>query len=120
MSVALLADENIPMPVVRALRESGFDVLSASESMPRTPDRELLRRARLEQRWLLSFDHDFGELIFARGEPAPTCVVLLRLNATSPLELAGRVAALMHDQKQFVGQFVVVDNDKIRLRPLPK
>lgn len=120
MSVALRADENIPMPVVRALRLSGFDVLSASESMRRSPDRELLRRARLEQRWLLSFDHDFGELIFARGEPAPTCVVLLRLSAASPIDLAGRVAGLMNNRDQFIGQFVVVDNDKIRLRPLPK
>ena len=75
----LLADENIPLPSVDALRAAGHDVVSMTQEAPGTPDLEVLRRAQAEQRLLLTFDRDFGELVYARGEGAPHLVAVMEL-----------------------------------------
>lgn len=115
----LLADENIPRPVVQALRGAGHDVLFVTEGFPGATDRRLLQLARDEGRMLLSYDHDFGELLFARGLAAPPAVILLRIAAPSLAELSGIVVVLMARSDEFEGHFVVADNERIRLRALP-
>lgn len=45
MLPGLLADENIPMPVIEVLRVAGHDVLSIRESAPGSPDQAVLRLA---------------------------------------------------------------------------
>ena len=40
----LLADENLPLESVRALRDAGHDVFSAAERAPGVPDAMLLGR----------------------------------------------------------------------------
>lgn len=62
-----LADENVPLPSVDALRAAGHDVASISRESPGAPDPRVLERAQQEARLLITFDRDFGELIFARG-----------------------------------------------------
>ncbi|QJR36517.1 DUF5615 family PIN-like protein [Gemmatimonas groenlandica] len=52
----LLADENVPLPSIFALRTAGMDVAAATEDAPGASDREVLARARREGRVLLTFD----------------------------------------------------------------
>jgi predicted nuclease of predicted toxin-antitoxin system len=59
-----LANENIPPSAIRRLREAWHDVLSARESMVGSADDVILRRAAADQRILLTFDKDVGELAF--------------------------------------------------------
>ena len=66
----LLADENIPLETVRALRDAEHDVYSATESEPGNPDIALIERAVREDRLILTFDRDFGELA-VRGPTKP-------------------------------------------------
>ncbi len=66
----ILADENFPGPVIRALRQRGHDVASVKEIMQGSGDRALLDRAQTEQRLVVTFDKDFGELAFRFGLPA--------------------------------------------------
>jgi predicted nuclease of predicted toxin-antitoxin system len=77
----------------------------------------VLALARREVRVLVTFDSDFGELIFLHGEPAPPAVVLLRLH---PIVLEDVVVitrrALDADPE---GAFVVTTLDGLRKRPLP-
>jgi predicted nuclease of predicted toxin-antitoxin system len=54
----LLANENIPMCMVRRLRDMGHDVLAILETSPGATDVVVLERARCEQRTLLTFDRD--------------------------------------------------------------
>lgn len=72
----LLADENVPAPAVAALRAAGHDVLHVAESVPGSSDDAVLALAADEQRVLLKFDKDFGELAFRRGLSSRHGVVL--------------------------------------------
>ncbi len=115
MKPALLADENIPAAVVAGLRASGYDVLALAECAPGTPDRAVLALARKLGRCLLSFDGDFGDLIFRDGEAAPSAVYFLRLHPIEPqraLALALRALAA-----GAVGGFIVVTEEGERRRP---
>ncbi|HOF89134.1 MAG TPA: DUF5615 family PIN-like protein [Armatimonadota bacterium] len=58
----LLTDENIPRIIVSQLRECGHDVLDIREAMSGISDVAILRKAEEQQRLLLTFDLDFGEL----------------------------------------------------------
>jgi predicted nuclease of predicted toxin-antitoxin system len=111
----LLAEENIPQTVVNGLRAAGFDVLTMSEHAPEAEDRAVLAHARRLGRWLLTFDGDFGELIFRDGEAPPPAVLYFRLHpivAEQMLALALRALAAGIDSG-----FVVVTAAGERQRP---
>jgi len=70
-----------------------------------------------EQRILLTFDKDFGEL--ARGSALPhTCgVVLLRIPMPKPGEVGRRLADLILARDDWVGYFSVIEPGRVRMRP---
>lgn len=116
----LLADENIPLPTVDALRAAGCDVASIAREASGAPDPHVLERARLERRLLVTFDRDFGELVFARGSSGGSGVILLRFVPRTPLEPAELLLALVAEPGfTFDGYFTVVDRDHVRQRALP-
>lgn len=116
----LLANENIPLGMVRRLREMGHDVLAISEASPGVTDAVVLDRARRELRTLLTFDRDYGELIYFKRLPCPVGVLYLRFVPNSPEDATHLVAPfLAEDGANVVGYFVVVDRDSYRKRPLP-
>jgi predicted nuclease of predicted toxin-antitoxin system len=118
--IRLLADENIPQPSVTLLRNDGLDVTSVSESAPGVSDVVVLDRARSEERVLLTFDRDFGELIYRRREPPPIGVIYLRFVPASPEEPAVIVRALLaRADVQLAGHLTVVTRDLVRQRRLP-
>ena len=116
----LLANENVPMGMVRQLRDMGHDVLAILEASPGVTDVVVLERARSEQRTLLTFDRDYGELIYLKRLPVPLSVIYMRFVPTSPEDAVQQVAPLLADEGKFVqGYFVVMDRDSYRRRPLP-
>lgn len=114
----LLADENVPSGVVSALRERGHEVAWCRDSSPGAPDGEVLARAVLEERVLVTFDKDFGVLVHRLGQAASCGVVLFRLGTERPAEVAARVVAVLGSRSDWVGQFSVVESDRLRMRPL--
>jgi predicted nuclease of predicted toxin-antitoxin system len=73
-----LADENIHPDVVAGLRSRGRNVLTAKElGLGGRPDAEILARALILGRVVLTHDSDFGMLAIARGAPY-TGIVILR------------------------------------------
>lgn len=76
----VLFDENFPAGAVPALEAAGHDVALVAALAPRLDDRGVLALARAESRVLLTFDSDFGDLVFQRGEAPPPAIVFLRLN----------------------------------------
>jgi predicted nuclease of predicted toxin-antitoxin system len=114
----LLADENVPGPLIMMLRQRGHDVLSAKEQLRGVPDRTILARAQEEDRILITCDKEFGELAFRFGLPASSGVVLLRLAGTSPNADNARALAALESRDDWSGHFAVVTDDRIRLRPL--
>lgn len=114
-----LANENFPGPVVQALRERGEEVAWVAEDMRAASDKAVLARAQAEDRIVVTFDKDFGELAFNAGLPAACGVVLFRLNGTSPEQDNARVLAALASRKDWAGHFAVVQDDRIRIRLLP-
>jgi len=114
----LLANENFPRSAVEALRAAGHDVVWVRTDMTGADD-EVLARAQVDGRVLLSFDKDFGELAFRAGLPATCGVVLFRFAPVSPEFVAERVVTTMAGSTPWVGHFAVVEETRIRLRPLP-
>jgi predicted nuclease of predicted toxin-antitoxin system len=67
-----LANENIPMASVSALREAGYDIVSMTEEAPGSSDEAGLLRAKMEDRVVITFDRDYGVLLFRKRLP-PAC-----------------------------------------------
>jgi predicted nuclease of predicted toxin-antitoxin system len=66
----ILADENVPGPVVTALCKAGHDVVWTKEGSPGARDRDVLARAQSEERLVVTHDKDFGELAVRYALPA--------------------------------------------------
>lgn len=114
-----LANENVPGPVVVALRERGQDVVWVKESMPGAEDPEVLALAQAEQRIVVTSDTDFGELAFRSRLPAQCGVVLIRLDWTEPATDNQVVVTALTSRDDWSGIFAVVERDRVRIRPLP-
>lgn len=115
----LCANENLPEECVLRLRQSGHDVLWIREASPGSPDADELTRAHEENRLLITFDKDFGELVFRRGAKASHGIVLFRIAQPSAAIVAARVAAVLASRDDWSGHFSVVEELAIRMRPLP-
>jgi predicted nuclease of predicted toxin-antitoxin system len=93
--VKLLADENQHPRVVVRLREAGFEVEYVRETTPGAKDEEILARTDIGHLVLLTYDRDFGDLIFNRGYPAPAAILYTRLDRKAPEAVADRFIAVL-------------------------
>lgn len=115
-----LANENFPIDSVRRLREAGHDVVSVGEDIPGAKDEEVLSLAAREDRVLLTFDRDYGELIYRRGMVSPGGLVYLRFVPLTPVHPAEIVLGLEQvEGLRIEHRYTVVDPPRIRQRPLP-
>ncbi len=114
-----VADENFPRDALRLLRQAGFDVASIAETNPGLPDTEVLGIASSEDRTLLTFDKDFGDLAFRQGLQASCGVILFRIGSLTPTESAALAIATLQSGVAWAGHFCVVNDRKIRVTPLP-
>jgi predicted nuclease of predicted toxin-antitoxin system len=113
-----LANENFPGAGVGALESAGHDIVWIRTASPGATDTEVLARAVREQRILLTFDKDFGEL--ARGSALPpNCgVILLRTPMPKPSDVGRRLAELITARDDWAGKFSVIEPGRIRMRSL--
>lgn len=117
-----LANENFPLDAVSRLREAGHGVAAVVHDSPGISDEEVFERAAREDRIVLTFDRDYGRLLFEEGRsPLPSGIVYFRLDPSSPEEPADYLLALL-DQPGFsvVANLTVVERDRVRQRPLPE
>jgi predicted nuclease of predicted toxin-antitoxin system len=116
----LLADENIDPALVAWLRGQGHDVLAVRETIPGAPDRHVLDLATEDERILLTEDKDFGEMLFRRRLPS-SGIILLRFRTFTREEFFDLLTSFWPDiHRQAFGHFVVVTNETLRIRPLPR
>lgn len=120
MKPALIVNENFPVPALRVLRSQGIDVLSVQETMPGATDEAVLAMACETGRWLVTFDRDYGELVFSRQCAPPQAILYLRQEPIPPTRPAEWVLELLSEPEMATGHLVVVGERAVRRRPLPK
>ncbi len=115
----ILADENFPADAIAALRDKGHDVTWVQTDAPGSSDDQVLARAQKEERILVTFDKDFGELAFRAQLPATSGIILLRISAPSPSHVARVTVEALASRTDWAGHFAVVEDDRIRMTSLP-
>ncbi len=115
----LLANENIPSLSISKLEQQGFDVKSIGGRLGGIQDREVLQMAVDEARVLITFDRDYGHLIYKLGLPVPPGVIYIRLLPESPQEPADLILELLELDIPLEGRFTVLDRERVRQRTLP-
>jgi predicted nuclease of predicted toxin-antitoxin system len=116
-----LADMGVDIRVVRWLKENGHDAKHLrDEGLHRIPNGEIFVKAISENRVILTFDLDFGEIVaLSHGEKAS--VILFRLHNTRTPHLINRLAKVLADATEALeqGAVVVVEESRHRIRYLP-
>jgi hypothetical protein len=113
-----LANENFPGPAVTALEAAGHDVVWVRIAAPGASDLDVLARAVREERILLTFDKDFGELARAAALPTTCGVVLIRMPMPKPGDVGQRLADLITSRDDWAGHFSVIEPGRVRMRVL--
>jgi hypothetical protein len=99
----ILANETFPGDAVAALRLHGHDVA----------------RVRADDRILVTFDKDFGELAFRAGLPVSSGIILFRISTPSSAHVARVAVEALGSRTDWEGHFAVVEDGRIRMTPLP-
>jgi predicted nuclease of predicted toxin-antitoxin system len=114
-----LANENIPLATILKLRKEGIDISSISFDSPSITDREVMQISIDENRTIITFDRDYGELIYKYGFRPPAGVIYLRMQNFQPEEPAELILKLLNNPTlEFTGLFTVADEKSIRQRKI--
>jgi predicted nuclease of predicted toxin-antitoxin system len=114
----LLANENFPKASVLLLRRLGYDIISIGEDNPSITDDAVMQIAETEQRIILTFDRDYGELIYKYNYKPQQGVIYLRLEIYSPEEPGKYIHELLSVLKIETSKRLTVFNGKnLRQRP---
>ena len=115
-----LANENASVVSIHYLHAAEHDVSSVIQDSPGATDEVSLAQAHAEQRIILTFDCDYGELIYRHRLPSSLGVVHFRFAPWTPEEPAERLTELVGKRHVTLeGQFTIIERGWIRQRPLP-
>jgi predicted nuclease of predicted toxin-antitoxin system len=116
-----LADMGVSMRVVESLRSSGHDAIHLrEEGLQRLPNGEIFQKAIREERIVLTFDIDFGEIV-AASSGRSVSVVLFRLRNTRADFVIQRLKIVLEQSTEELAQgaVVLVEDGRYRVRRLP-
>jgi predicted nuclease of predicted toxin-antitoxin system len=103
------------------LREKGHESLHLrDQGLQRLPNGEIFTKAISENRIILTFDLDFGEIAALTGGRKAS-VVVFRLHNTRTAHVLERLASVLADCSSILekGAIVVVEENRHRIRQLP-
>jgi predicted nuclease of predicted toxin-antitoxin system len=116
----LLIDECVDMTLLPDLVELGWTNIITSAQFSGSSDNGVLELARRNQAVLLTFDADFGRLIFHDLLPAPVGVIYVWLESSPRDVRVARLAqALPVALSQCLDRYVKIDLKQIRVRSFP-
>ncbi len=114
-----LANENVPGDAVQAARQEGIDLAWVKEIAAGADDDTVLAMSVAENRVLVTFDKDFGEIAFRQGRDATCGIILLRPRLHSATFLARFLMSVLSQQIDWTNHFAVAQESSIRVIPLP-
>ncbi len=112
----LLADENVPFASYKYLLAEGYDIKHIAVDNASIEDAEVIEIAIEEDRIIITFDSDFGELVFKTGYQ-PKGIIFFRWKTFTPKAPGEYLHQLIQDRTiSFEGYFTVIDEHQIRQR----
>ena len=111
----------VSLSTVHALRSDGHDAVHLQdEGLIRLADADILEKARGEQRVVLTFDLDFGDLLSTGAASFPS-VIIFRLHDETPVSVTAhlRHVLLQHHRELDNGAIIIVEDARQRVRRLP-
>jgi predicted nuclease of predicted toxin-antitoxin system len=118
--VRFLADMGVSPRVVAWLNEKGHDAVHLSDrGLERAADAEIFQLAAAEERIVLTFDLDFGEIVALSADRSS--VILFRLRSARTTQVIDRLQRVLADSSTqlALGAVVVVEDLRHRVRMLP-
>ncbi|NQZ79274.1 MAG: DUF5615 family PIN-like protein [Ekhidna sp.] len=110
-----LANENVPIASVNYLKSKGFDITSIGIEYSGTADEDVMKLAMEQERTIITYDRDYGELIFKHGFKPTAGVIFIRQQPTEPLETAKIIGSLTSNTDlTFKRTLTVVDSNSLR------
>ena len=110
-----LANENVPLSSVTYLRSKGFDIIAVGVDNPSISDEQVVKIAISENRTIVTYDSDYGELIFKYGYKPNAGVIFIRFQPTNPFETANIIQRLVSKTTlSFERALTVIDSNSIR------
>ena len=116
-----LADAGISPRTVGFLKERGDDAVHVRTlGLQRTPDIELVNRARSDSSVILTFDLDFGDIL-ALGVLDKPSVILFRLTDQRPESVNDHLSTILTERLADLeaGALILVEDTQYRVRKLP-
>lgn len=116
-----LADMGVSFSTVQVLRTDGHDAVHLQEEgLIRLADADILEKARGEQRVILTFDLDFGDLL-ATGAVSFPSVIIFRLRDGTPASVTAHLRHVLrqHHRELDKGAIIIVEDARLRVRRLP-
>ena len=116
-----LADVGVSLSTVASLREAGYNAVHLrEENLHRLPDESILEKALQEERIVLTFDLDFGDLLAIEGHHFPS-VIIFRLQNQTPSSVTPKLFNVLSKQSQELeaGAIIIVEDTRYRLRRPP-
>ena len=122
MKMKFLADMCISMRIVEWLRAQNHDVVHLrDEGLYNISDTEVFNKAVNEDRIILTFDLDFGEII-AFSKESLVSIILFRLRNTRSSFVLNRLDKVINESENIFtkkGTIVVIEDTRYRIRKLP-
>jgi predicted nuclease of predicted toxin-antitoxin system len=120
--VKFLVDNALSPKLARILTESGHDTIHVKDcGLSDATDAEVIDRARVDSRTIITADADFGALLAVSRLTEPSVVLLREARPHRASQIADLV--LQHlpqiDEELRRGSLVVMRQYQIRIRPLP-
>lgn len=116
-----LVDLNLSPRLAARLNELGHDAVHASDlGLDARPDREVMDRARREERVIISADTDFGMILASTHATSPSFVLVRRMQGRRVDDLVELIASSLPQIEEALGEgSVVVLGGIVRIRRLP-
>ena len=112
-----LANENFPLSSIEILQFNSLNIKSIAAESSGITDKEVMEIASREDRIILTFDRDYGELIFKYGYKPSAGVILFRWDQFSPTEPGQFLVELLRNSSSdFRKCLTVISRNSIRQR----
>jgi len=79
-----LANENFPKSSIELIRKAGYTIISIKEDTPGISDLSVFTKAKELKAIILTFDKDYGEIIYRNEIAEPASVVFFRNKGYDP------------------------------------